>query len=78
MNTKIYVAVMEDSEGCGTIATSIHASLQGATDALRKMVASEFRMAAEGLADLDADEIEELINDEEGKTAKVELHEVKS
>jgi hypothetical protein len=70
--TKIYVVVIEDHEGCGTIVSSVHMSLAGATAALRTMVEDEFRMAPGSLSHLDADQIEELVDTDEGKTAKVE------
>ncbi|TNC12680.1 hypothetical protein FF100_13460 [Methylobacterium terricola] len=77
---KIFVVIVEDHEGCGTIRNSVHATLDGATDVLREWVVDEF----EGYEEFDdnynsemsADKIEELLSDELGKTAKVEQHEV--
>ncbi|SEO42478.1 hypothetical protein SAMN04487843_101344 [Methylobacterium sp. ap11] len=74
--TKVFIAAIEDGEGCGMIEVSVHATLEGATQALRKMAEREMGYDEEDLAELDADEIQELVEDDHGHTAKVEEHEV--
>lgn len=80
---KVYVVAVEDHEDCGTIHLSVHASLDGATVALREYVANEyFRFVGyedfieNELPTMTAEEIFEKIDGEEGKTAKVEEIEV--
>ncbi|MFE1597464.1 hypothetical protein [Methylobacterium sp. ID0610] len=68
--TKIYIAAIEDSEGCGSIETSVHLSLAGATKALRRMVHDEYGICARKLGRMNAEQICELI-DEDGHSAHV-------
>lgn len=74
--TTVFIAAIEDGEGCGMIEVSVHATLEGATQALREMVLSEHNYKKADLDAMDADEIQELVDDDHGHTAKVEEHEV--
>ncbi|MGX7709570.1 hypothetical protein [Methylobacterium sp. Gmos1] len=76
--TTVFIDAIEDGEGCGMIEMSVHATLEGVTQALRDMVEGEYHYDKDDLDVMDADEISELVEDDHGKTAKVEQHEVRS
>ena len=84
MSDTVYVASLEDSEGCGFTQISVHHSEAGATAALKTMVLTEYGLEGDSdssgraYSDYDADELIELLEDEHGHSAGVERHEVQS
>ncbi|GJD66543.1 hypothetical protein [Methylobacterium frigidaeris] len=80
--TKVFIVAVEDHEGCGTIRTSVHATLEGATAVLREIVAEEFDGYEDfedvDVSDMSAVEIAEAIDEVFGKSAFVEEHEVRA